>query len=393
MNPKRTYLSMLFNFYFWSFINGLSASLLGALWPVMYLDFEVVLSAVGIFSWIGSIVSLISSLSASWILKKYSANKVAIFCSAVVALTALGYSCSGEYWLLCLLNIPNGLAGGIIGVAFNNYVALHYSSRHMSWVHCMWGIGSLLGANLVSYSLSVGYTWHTCYYVIFAAWTIGTLVLLFTRHLWKPDPSTPSKSEKKVTVSLRKLIRIRGVKEALLTFFFYNSMEQSMMLWTSSYLVIYCGLSEGKSASFVSLFFMGITIGRMLNGFLSVRFSNNQLIRIGEGMIAVGCVLLLLPLGQTVTIAGLLLIGLGCSPVYPCLLHSTPQHFGVEYSQALVGFQFAASTLGNCILPSLFGLVANYISIALLPLFVFLCLGIMFAAHHRLIKIAVPVSH
>lgn len=379
---------MLALMYIWTMITGLNASLLGTLWPVMYLDFEVALSVVGIFSWIGSVVGLIANLSAGWFLRKFGASRTTAICACIVAVSLLGYTVSGEFWMLCLLSIPCSMAGGIIGIAMNNYVALHYHSRHMSWVHCMWGVGSIIGPNLVSYTLRQGYTWQLSYRVVFAAWALWAVAVILMRKLWKPDPSSAEDGAVKAEVMpLRKLIRIRGVKEALMTFFCYNSLEQGLMLWMSSYMVLYSGLSEDLAATYASLFFIGITAGRMLNGFLTSKYSGDQLIRFGCVLIAAGGVLLVLPLGKAVTLVSLLLIGFGCAPVCPCMLHSTPRHFGKANSQALVGVQVAASTLGNCILPSLFGLVANHISIALLPAYVFLCLGIMFFSHRRLVKL------
>lgn len=378
---------MLVLMYAWAFILGINASLMGALWPVMYLDFQVALSAVGIFSWLGSVTGLISSLGAGWCLRRFGANRVTVISAVLVVLSLLGYTFTEEYWMLCILCIPYGLATGIISVAANNYVALHYHSRHMSWVHCMWGIGSIIGPNLVSWSLRKGYTWHASYVFVFAAWAIWAVAVIFLRSRWKPDPADAT-SEKGNSLSLSFLMRVRGIKEAATTFFCYNSLEQGMMMWMSSYMVIYSGFSEDLAATYASIYFIGITAGRMLNGILTSRFDDDRLIRTGEILIGTGAVLMALPLGEMVTLAGFLLVGLGCAPVTPCLLHSTPRYFGKENSQALVGVQVAASTLGNCILPSLFGIIANRVSIALLPVYVFVCLGVMTFAHHRLVRMS-----
>ena len=374
---------MLALMYAWALILGMNASLMGALWPVMYPDFQVALSAVGIFSWLGSVTGLISSLGAGWCLRRFGANRVTAASAVLVALSLLGYTLTQEYWMLCVLCIPYGLATGVIAVAANNYVALHYHSRHMSWVHCMWGIGSIIGPNLVAWSLRQGHTWHVSYMFVFAAWAIWAVAVIFLRGRWKPD-TMESGSEKSDSLSLGQLLKIRGMKEAAITFFCYNSLEQGMMMWMSSYMVICSGISEELAATYASLFFIGITAGRMLNGILTSGFEDDRLIRIGEILIGTGIVLMLLPCGEAVTLAGFMFVGFGCAPVTPCLLHSTPRHFGKENSQAFVGVQVAASTLGNCILPSLFGWIANQISIALLPAYVFVCLSIMAFAHHRL---------
>ena len=379
---------MLIILYAWTMISGLNASLLGTLWPVMYLDFEVALSVVGVLSWIGSGVGLVSNLSAGWFLRKFGAQRMTAIAGFIVALALFGYTVSSAYWMLCLLSIPCGLAGGIIGISMNNYVAMHYPPRHMSWVHCMWGLGSIIGPNIVSYSLMQGYSWHMSYRVVFIAWALWGLAILLAGRRWKADPSGERGGAEAKAMPFMQLIRLRGVKDAMLTFFCYNSLEQGIMLWMSSYMVLYIGLAEELAATYVSLFFIGITAGRMLNGFLTMKFNGDTLIRFGEILIAAGVVLLVLPLGRGVMLVALLVIGLGCAPICPCLLHSTPQHFGKEHSQALVGLQVAASSLGNCIFPSLFGLVASHISIALLPVYVFVCLGVMAFAHHRLAKVS-----
>ncbi len=379
---------MLIILYLWTMISGLNASLLGALWPVMYLDFDVALSVVGVLSWIGSGVGLVSNLSAGWFLRKFGARRTTAISGLIVALALFGYTVSSEYWMLCLLSIPSGLAGGIIGISMNNYVAMHYPPRHMSWVHCMWGLGSIIGPNIVSYSLAKGYSWHMSYRFVFIAWALWGLAILLAGRRWKADPSEANRKVKSKAMPMKQMIRIRGVKDALLTFFCYNSLEQGIMLWMSSYMVLHIGLAEEMAATYVSLFFIGITVGRMLNGFLTMKFHGDTLIHFGQILIAIGGVLLILPLGKGVMLAALLTIGVGCAPVCPCLLHSTPEHFGKEHSQALVGLQVAASSLGNCIFPSLFGLVAGHISIALLPVYIFICLGVMAAAHHRLSKVS-----
>lgn len=376
---------MLLIFYLWAMLTGVGASLLGALWPVMYLDFDVALSVVGIFSWIGSGVGLVSSLSSGWILKRFGAVRTTIGCALIVALSFLGYTLSGEFWMLCLLNIPTGFAAGVVSVAANNYVALHYPSRHMSWMHCMWGVGTILGPNIVSITLQHGYSWHLSYRTIFIGWVLWAVLLFFLRRRWKPD-AAPAAAETRPSLSTAAILRLRGAKETLLTFFCYNSLEQGIMLWMSSYLVLHFGMTEERSATYTSLFFAGITAGRMLSGFLTVKCSDDNLIRLGEGLIAAGTAVLLL-FGPAGAVVGFILIGLGCAPMCPCLLHSTPLRFGQAHSRSLIGLQVAASTLGNCVLPSLFGLVANHISISLFPGYIILCLGGMFLAHRRLAKL------
>ena len=377
---------MLILMYAWALILGMNASLMGALWPVMYPDFQVPLSAVGIFSYLGSVTGLISSLGAGWCLKRFGANRVTAASGALVALSLLGYALTREYWTLCLLCIPNGLAAGVIAVAANNYVALHYHSRHMSWVHCMWGVGSIIGPSLAAWSLRRGFAWHASYVFVFAAWAAWAVCVILLRGRWKPEPASGGEG-KRGSPSLKALLKVRGVKAAALTFFCYNSLEQGMMMWMSSYMVLHSGFSEETAATCASLYFLGITAGRMLNGILASKFEDGRLIRAGGLLIAAGAALMALPLPETAALAGFVIVGLGCAPVTPCLLHSTPRYFGRENSQQLVGVQVAASTLGNCILPSLFGVIADRAGIALLPGYVLACLGVLLASHRRLEKL------
>ena len=251
----------------------------------------------------------------------------------------------------------------------------------------MWGVGSIIGPNVVAWSLRQGYSWHVSYYVAFGAWATWAVAMIFARKLWKADAMLAAKGKAEKSIGIIELMKVKGVKEAVTTFFCYNALEQGLMLWMSSYMVIHCGMLEEMAATYASLFFIGITAGRMLNGFLTAKFDDDRLIRFGTILMACGTVMMALPLGNTVTLLSLLLIGIGCAPVCPCLLHSTPLHFGREHSEALVGVQVAASTLGNCVLPSLFGLVANHISIALLPVYTAVCLGAMAFAHYRLVKL------
>lgn len=380
---------MLVILYAWTLASGFGASLLGSLWPVMYLDFDVALSSIGIFSWISSGAGFVSNLAAGWALRKFGASKTTAIASFLVALTTLGFTLSGEYWMLCLLVIPNSFAGGIVGVAMNNYIAQHYRSYHMNWIHCMWGVGSIIGPNVIAYTLSRGYTWHLSYRVMFVAWVLHAVSIFVMRKWWKPDPVDTQVRENRKAVPLRGLLKIRGVKEALLTFFCYTSLEQGMMLWMSSYMILSKGISEEQAARYASFFFMGITAGRMLSGFLTMRIQDSTLIRIGQGVVAVGGILMLISAGNASALAALLLIGCGCAPIYPSLLQLTPRHFGKENSQAMIGAQIAAATVGNCALPSLFGVVATKLSMALLPVYVLLCLAGMVFASGRLEKVTV----
>ena len=188
------------------------------------------------------------------------------------------------------------------------------------------------------------------------------------------------------------MVRIPGAKQILITFFCYCAVEQTAALWASSYLVLIKGVSAETAAFFASLFYIGITAGRALNGFLTIKFSDTQLIRMGQGVIGLGIAAMLLPLGRAVSLAGLILIGLGCAPIYPCIIHSTPGNFGADKSQALIGVQMASAYVGTCAAPPIFGLIANHITTALLPVFLLAILVLMVTMHERMLKV-VSVNH
>ena len=210
--------------------------------------------------------------------------------------------------------------------------------------------------------------------------------------LWKKRPGDGSDPHGTKPLPISQVVRIPGAKQILITFFCYCAVEQTAALWASSYLVLIKGVSAETAAFFASLFYIGITAGRALNGFLTMKFSDTQLIRMGQGVIGLGIAAMLLPLGRAVSLAGLILIGLGCAPIYPCIIHSTPGNFGADKSQALIGVQMASAYVGTCAAPPIFGLIANHITTALLPVFLLAILVLMVTMHERMLKV-VSVNH
>lgn len=368
---------------------GLPDALLGAAWPVMYTELNVPVSYAGVLSMIIALGTVVSSLMSDRLTHRLGTGKVTALSVATTAVALLGFSVSGSYWMLCLWAIPYGLGAGSVDASINNYVALHYSSRHMSWLHCMWGLGASAGPYIMGFALSGGMTWNTGYRYIGILQIVLTAALFISLPLWKKPVKHPAGAQNKEgkPLSLLQIVRIPGAKAVMLTFFCYCAVEQTAGLWASSYLVLHKGIAEETAAFFASLFYIGITAGRALNGFLTVKFSDTQLVRGGVGVILVGVAAMLLPLGEIVSLAGLVLIGLGCAPIYPCLIHATPAHFGEDRSQAIIGVQMASAYMGTSLMPSVFGLIANHISVALLPVVLLLILAAMAAAHERLVHI------
>lgn len=372
-----------------SFISlGLPDALLGSAWPVMYGELAVPVSYAGMISMIIAAGTIISSLLSDWLTCKLGAGKVTAISVAMTAAALFGFSTCNAFWMLCLWAIPYGLGAGSVDASLNNYVALHYASRHMSWLHCMWGVGASVGPYIMGFVLSGGGHWTGGYRCIGILQIILTAILFLSLPLWKSRKDAAGEDEKAEAKPLTpgQILQIPGAKEIMVTFFCYCAVEQTAGLWASSYLALYKGVPGETAASFASMFFIGITVGRALNGFLTMKLSDTQLIRIGQGIILLGIVAMLLPLGEAVSLAGLILIGLGCAPIYPCIIHSTPAHFGADKSQALIGVQMASAYIGTCLMPPLFGLIAGHVSIVLLPVYLLAILILMAVMHERMLK-------
>lgn len=367
---------------------GLPDSLLGSAWPSMYGEFGVPVSYAGIISMIIAAGTIVSSLMSDRLTRKLGTGKVTAISVAMTAVALFGFSTSHSFWLLCLWAIPYGLGAGSVDASLNNYVALHYASRHMSWLHCMWGIGASAGPYIMGYALTNGQGWNMGYRYISLLQIALTAILIFSLPLWKnrPDAGGVGDSSAKEPLKLRQILRIPGAKEVMVTFFCYCALEQTTGLWASSYLVLHRGLAAETAAGFASLFYIGITVGRAVSGFVTMKLNDVQMIRMGQVIIVIGIAALLLPFGEIMSLAGLILIGLGCAPIYPCIIHSTPEHFGADKSQAVIGVQMASAYAGSCLAPPIFGLIANHITVALLPVFLMVIILLMAVMHERLIK-------
>lgn len=367
---------------------GLPDSLLGSAWPSMYREFGVSVSFAGILSMIIAAGTIVSSLQSDRLTRRLGTGKVTAISVAMTAVALLGFSFSGSFWMLCLWAIPYGLGAGSVDAALNNYVALHYESRHMSWLHCMWGLGATLGPYIMGFALSGGHGWHGGYRYIGIIQITLTVILFFSLPLWKrrtPEQLAATASSRK-PLSLKQILKIPGAKEVMVCFFCYCAAEQTAILWASSYLNLYKGVPAETAASFASMFFIGITAGRALSGFITMKLNDTQMIRLGQALIAVGIAILLIPGSQTMSLIGLMVIGFGCAPIYPCIIHSTPAHFGAENSLSVIGVQMASAYVGSCLMPPLFGLIANHISAALFPFYLLVILIVMVITHEMLVR-------
>ncbi len=366
---------------------GLPDSLLGSAWPSMYPLLGVPVSYAGILSMIISFGTIVSSLNSDRLTRALGAGRVTAISVGMTAAALFGFSVSTQFWMLCLWAVPYGLGAGSVDAALNNYVALHYESRHMSWLHCMWGIGTMVSPMVMGRVLAGGGPWTAGYRYIALFQIALTAVLFLSLPLWqKRTDETAEGGTAPQALSLGQVFRLPGAKEVMLCFFCYCALETTAGLWASSYLTLTRGVAADTAASFASLFYIGITAGRAACGFLTLKLSDTQMIRLGQGVLAVGVAALLVPGPQLLALAGLVLVGVGCAPIYPSIIHATPDHFGADRSQAVIGIQMASAYVGNLVMPPLFGLLANNITPALFPFYLLALLVLMVFMHEQLVR-------
>lgn len=346
---------------------GLPDSLLGSGWPVMHEALGVPTSYMGIISMVISGGTIISSLLSDRLTRKLGTHTVTVSSVFLTAVALLGFSVSDRFWMLILFAIPYGLGAGAIDAALNNYVALHYTSRHMSWLHCFWGVGTIVSPFVMSYALTYS-TWSNGYRIVGFIQIGISLLLLVTLPVWKINKQETSDSSK--SIGLVGALKINGVPTLLLSFFAYCAAEATAMGWASTYMVEYKGIAAEAAARFASLFFIGITVGRFLSGFIMNKLGDRKMIIIGTCILSCGIISLLIPVQNPVlTFVGFVVIGLGCAPIYPCIIHSTPDNFGAENSGAIIGIQMASAYVGSTFMPPLYGLLGNHIGFSILPVY------------------------
>lgn len=363
-------LSILLAVIYIAFISlGLPDSLLGAAWPAMYPQMQMPVSAAGVLSTIIAGGTILSSLGSARLIDRFGTGKVTAVSVGMTAAALLGFSFSGSFWQLCLWGIPYGLGAGSVDAALNNFVALHYKSRHMSWLHCFWGVGASVGPYIMGLCLSGGKGWQGGYRTIGLLQVVLVAVLLFSLPMWRGIEKSPDKEKEKIIETKVNLRQMPGAVPALVTFFCYCSLEATTGLWASSYFVLHLGVDATTAAGWAAMFYLGITAGRFASGFVTERLGSATMVKAGQITVLLGAVCILLFQNPTGALLGLIIIGLGCAPIYPSLLHETPGNFGEDFSQKMMGMQMASAYVGTTFMPPLFGLLAQYISIRLYPLY------------------------
>ncbi|WP_434811526.1 MFS transporter [Microbacterium sp. bgisy189] len=387
--------SLLLAIIYIAFISlGLPDSLVGAGWPVMHQDIGVPVAFAGILTMIIAGGTTLSSLASERVTRRFGVGVVTAVSVGMTAAALFGFSTSTSFWMLCLWAIPYGLGAGAVDAALNNYVAVHYVARHMNWLHACWGLGASISPFIMSFALSSGAGWPSAYLVIGAIQIALTFALLVSIPLWRrvhplvpasvgegaADAEASPAGSHTAHVPLARALRIPGVMLILTAFFAYCALESTAILWAATYLVQDRGVDPATAAAFASLFLLGITAGRFLAGFFADRLGDRVMIRGGFAMVGAGAVMLALPLETTVVaLAGLVIAGLGCAPIYPAIIHSTPVNFGRDNSQAIIGIQMAAAYTGSTLAPPLFGAISTVTGMWILPLFlaVLVALGLV----------------
>jgi fucose permease len=366
---------------------GLPDSLLGSAWPVMRMDLSANLAVAGYIAMVVQAGTIVSSLSSTRMILRYGTGKVTLISVAMTALALFGWSFAPSVGWLFVCAIPLGLGGGSIDAALNHFVAAHYESKHMNWLHCFWGVGATAGPAIIALTLAQQGGWRSGYATIAIIQTILALGLLLSLPLWKRAASAPTRikyEESSAIHSNRQALRIPFVKLALVSFIFFAATEATTGLWTSSYLVAMHDLSSADAARAVSFFYGAITLGRFLSGILAMKFPSHALIRAGQMVCVSGAGLLMLPLPSVFSIIGIILLGFGTAPIFPSMLHETPRRFGATAAQAIMGVQIAFAYLGSTCFPPLFGAIAVWTGIGLFPCYVGACAIIMLIASERL---------
>ncbi len=349
---------------------GLPDALLGSAWPVMHGELNVPIAYAGIVSMIVAGGTIISSLFSHKVIHKLGTGKVTAISVGMTAAALFGFSISNSFLLICLWAVPYGLGAGSVDAALNNFVALHYKSRHMSWLHCFWGVGATLGPYIMGYFLTGGQTWNTGYRTISIIQIVLTAILIFSLPLWRKTTTAPEGEEQKHrSLPMKELVRLPGAMSTLTAFFCYCALESTTGLWAASYMVLNRGMSVETAAKWASFYYLGITVGRFICGFITFKLNDKAMIRLGQGFAVLGILMLLLPFGNLIMCIGFIVIGIGCAPIYPCVIHQTPVKFGKDLSQAMIGMQMACAYTGSTFMPPLFGLLVGLINIKLYPFY------------------------
>lgn len=378
-----------------SFISlGLPDSMLGSAWPAMNVSLNAPLWGAGLVQMLISFCTIISSLNSAKLIRRFGTGKLTAISVATTALALLGFSLAKNYAFLMLMAVPLGLGAGAVDAGLNNYVALHCEAKHMSWLHCFWGVGTIIGPMILSAVLRVGGSWATGYRAVGLIQCAVSALLFATLGMWKRGNIQQEEYGAKA-LSVWEVLSLPGAKAGMVTFLCYCAVESTLGLWGATYISQVRGVDEATAASFGAMFYIGITVGRAISGFMALKLLPKQMVRVGQALLALGCIFMMIPAGSTLSGIGLVVCGLGCAPIYPNIIQDTPVNYGTENSQAAIGVQMAFAYVGSTFLPSIFGALAGVGGYGLLPYFaISICvlMTVLFGIQKKIVETKVKTN-
>lgn len=378
-----------------SFISlGLPDSMLGSAWPAMNVSLNAPLWGAGLVQMLISFCTIISSLNSAKLIRRFGTGKLTAISVASTALALLGFSLAKNYVFLLLMAVPLGLGAGAVDAGLNNYVALHCEAKHMSWLHCFWGVGTIIGPMILSAVLRVGGSWATGYRAVGLIQCAVSALLFATLGMWKRGNIQQEEHSAKA-LSVWEVLSLPGAKAGMVTFLCYCAVESTLGLWGATYISQVRGVDEATAASFGAMFYIGITVGRAISGFMAMKLLPKQMVRVGQTLLALGCIFMMIPAGSTLSGIGLVVCGLGCAPIYPNIIQDTPVNYGTENSQAAIGVQMAFAYVGSTFLPSIFGALAGVDGYGLLPYFaISICvlMTVLFGIQKKIVETKVKIN-
>ncbi|MFR2150865.1 MAG: MFS transporter [Christensenellales bacterium] len=378
-----------------SFISlGLPDSMLGSAWPAMNVSLNAPLWGAGLVQMLISFCTIISSLNSAKLIRRFGTGKLTAISVATTALALLGFSLAKNYAFLLLMAVPLGLGAGAVDAGLNNYVALHCEAKHMSWLHCFWGVGTIIGPMILSAVLRVGGSWATGYRAVGLIQCAVSALLFATLGMWKRGNIQQEEYGAKA-LSVWEVLSLPGAKAGMVTFLCYCAVESTLGLWGATYISQVRGVDEATAASFGAMFYIGITVGRAISGFMAMKLLPKQMVRVGQALLALGCIFMMIPAGSTLSGIGLVVCGLGCAPIYPNIIQDTPVNYGTENSQAAIGVQMAFAYVGSTVLPSIFGALAGVGGYGLLPYFaISICvlMTVLFGIQKKIVETKVKTN-
>lgn len=378
-----------------SFISlGLPDSMLGSAWPAMNVSLNAPLWGAGLVQMLISFCTIISSLNSAKLIRRFGTGKLTAISVATTALALLGFSLAKNYAFLLLMAVPLGLGAGAVDAGLNNYVALHCEAKHMSWLHCFWGVGTIIGPMILSAVLRVGGSWATGYRAVGLIQCAVSALLFATLGMWKHGNIQQEEHGAKA-LSVWEVLSLPGAKAGMVTFLCYCAVESTLGLWGATYISQVRGVDEATAASFGAMFYIGITVGRAISGFMAMKLLPKQMVRVGQALLALGCIFMMIPAGSTLSGIGLVVCGLGCAPIYPNIIQDTPVNYGTENSQAAIGVQMAFAYVGSTFLPSIFGALAGVDGYGLLPYFaISICvlMTVLFGIQKKIVETKVKIN-